>query len=801
MKTKSKITAHILRSSAAALLVSCVAVAVSSAINLPNHPPKVPAAQNSTTSGVGGQESFSSVAASATRSNRTLTFADRVAYQRAIEEVYWQHRIWPKANPGPKPPLDKVMSQAQIEKKVEDYLRNSQALEDYWQRQITPDQLQAEMERIASHTKQPGVLRELFAVLGNDPFVVAECLARPVLTERLVTELYAHDQRFHGELKQRAEAELQTHPRVSQMKKTSGMYSEVELVRTDTSQAKDTGGSASPEDDGKANRQTRDTESGLKLNSREWDENVQKLAAMFRDGAPEKGVPIAQIKTGVLSPLQEDDGRYYAVAIVKKGKARLKLATVAWLKEPLRSWVAKAEAQVPRTMAAVSANYTLPVIASPSGGCIDDTWTPTSLTNAPAARAYHTAVWTGSEMIIWGGIDITSYLNTGGRYNPSTDSWTATSTTGAPTGRSSHTAVWTGSEVIIWGGINTTGYFNTGGRYNPGTDSWTATSTANAPARRFAHTAVWTGSQMIIWGGRFGFSGHLNTGGRYDPSTNSWTATSTIGAPDARGSHTAVWTSSEMIVWGGVSDVAFLNTGGRYDPSTDSWTATSTTDAPTGRDSHTAVWTGGEMIVWGGYNGSYFNTGGRYNPATDSWTATSITSAPAGRAVHTEVWTGTQMIVWGGVDGTGNDVNTGGRYNPSTDSWTATSSTDAPTARAGHTAVWTGTQMIVWGGYNSVGVVYLNTGGRYCAAATSGPITLSAAGRKVGGINTVRLTWSGATSASIDVYRDGALIVTTANDGVYTDSTGDTGRARYTYKVCEAGTMTCSNEVTVRFRQ
>ncbi len=81
------------------------------------------------------------------------------------------------------------MSQAQIEKKVEDYLRNSQALEDYWQRPITADQLQAEMERMASHTKQPEVLRELFEALGNDPFVIAECLARPVLTERLIADL------------------------------------------------------------------------------------------------------------------------------------------------------------------------------------------------------------------------------------------------------------------------------------------------------------------------------------------------------------------------------------------------------------------------------------------------------------------------------------------------------------------------------------------------------------------------------------------------------------------------------------
>src|SRR5204862_7226428 len=170
-------------------------------------------------------------AAKAAQHRATLNFAGRVAYQRAIEAVYWRHRIWPEANAGPKPPLDEVMSQAQIEKKVEDYLRNSKALEDYWQRPITPDQLQAEMERMASHTRQPEVLRELFQALGNDPFVIAECLARPVLAERLVTEVYAHDQRIHGGLKRRAEAELKTHPSVRQMKQTSGMYTETEWIK------------------------------------------------------------------------------------------------------------------------------------------------------------------------------------------------------------------------------------------------------------------------------------------------------------------------------------------------------------------------------------------------------------------------------------------------------------------------------------------------------------------------------------------------------------------------------------------
>src|SRR4030095_11225518 len=86
---------------------------------------------------------------------RTLTFAERVAYQRTIEEVYWHHRIWPKERPDPKPLLDAMMSQAQIESKVHDYLRKSQALQDYWQQPITSEQLQAEMNRMAKHSKQP----------------------------------------------------------------------------------------------------------------------------------------------------------------------------------------------------------------------------------------------------------------------------------------------------------------------------------------------------------------------------------------------------------------------------------------------------------------------------------------------------------------------------------------------------------------------------------------------------------------------------------------------------------------------
>jgi len=507
---------------------------------------------------------------------RTLTFAERVAYQRAIEEVYWRHRIWPKENSKPKPSLDEVMSAPQIERKVEDYLCDAQTVEEYSQRPITPDQLQAEMERIISHTKQPGVLRDLFAALRNDPFVITECLARPLLVERLMTTSYTHGQRLQSELKRRAE-----------------------------------------------------------------------------------------------------------------------------------SWQGTVETRMPNVIAAARARYNLPTISGGSG-CSDDSWAATSTTNAPAARSSHTAVWTGSEMIVWGGYG-GSYFNTGGRYNPSTDSWTAISTINAPAPRGGNTAVWTGSEMIVWGGDD--GFsVNTGGRYNPATDTWTATNTATAPVGRIFHTAVWDGSEMIVWGGWNEVE--LRSGGRYNPGTDSWTATSITSAPSARYNHAAVWTGSEMIVWGGWNGSNSFNTGGRYNPGTDSWTAISTTNAPTARYDHTAVWTGNEMIVWGGRNaGNYFNTGGKYNPGTDNWAATSTTNAPGARFGHPAVWTGNDMIVWGGTN-MQKQFNTGGRYNPGTDDWMATTTSNAPERRAYHTAVWSGSEMIVWGGLNDLGPFFLNTGGK-----------------------------------------------------------------------------------------
>jgi N-acetylneuraminic acid mutarotase len=510
---------------------------------------------------------------------RTLTFADRVAYQRAIEEVYWHHRIWPKENAKPKPSLDEVMSAKQIQKKVEDYLRDSQTLEAYWQKPITPEQLQAEMERMARDTKQPEVLRELFEALGNDPFVIAECLARPVLTERLAANLPAHD-------KGQSFALLRAQAAAGNFSVTTSGKATYALPKID--------------------------------------------------------------------PCIDDT--WTATTTVNAPDAR-ENHTALWTGSEMIIWG--------------GFTFSPPYVLNTGGryNPATDSWTATSTTNAPDPRDSQTAVWTGTEMIVWGGEHNANprQVNTGGRYNPGTDSWVAVSTANAPSPRDSHTAVWTGTEMIVWGGFSDPDdWFNTGGKYNPGTDSWVATTTINAPEARWAHTAEWAGSDMAIWGGTIQ-TAYLNTGAKYNPTEDSWTPTTTADAPLGRVAHTSVWSGSEMIVWGGNdSTLNDTNTGGRYDPGTDSWVLTATVNAPSPRGSHTAVWTGSQMIVWGGVFCCPvidFNTGGRYSPGSDSWTATSVANAPEARGEHTTVWTGNEMIVWGGYNDQDQLVlNTGGSY-------------------------------------------------------------------------------------------------------------------------------------------
>src|SRR5207249_2637236 len=105
----------------------------------------------------------------------------------------------------------------------------------------------------------------------------------------------------------------------------------------------------------------------------------------------------------------------------------------------------------------------------------------------------------------------------GGRYNPTADSWAAVSTIGQPGSRNGHTAIWTGVEMVIWGGRSGSTRLADGGQYNPADDAWRPTVTVNAAAARDSHTAVWTGSEMLVWGG-FDGTDYLDSLYSYIPS-------------------------------------------------------------------------------------------------------------------------------------------------------------------------------------------------------------------------------------------------------------------------------------------
>jgi len=108
-----------------------------------------------------------------------LSFEERLEAQEAIERVYYAHRIWPESNPGSKPSFDAAVDRDSLEGKVRRCVLECRALDRFWNADLRPDQLQAEMDRMARQTRDPRMLRELFEALGNDPYKIAECLARP----------------------------------------------------------------------------------------------------------------------------------------------------------------------------------------------------------------------------------------------------------------------------------------------------------------------------------------------------------------------------------------------------------------------------------------------------------------------------------------------------------------------------------------------------------------------------------------------------------------------------------------------
>ncbi|MGZ3419587.1 MAG: Kelch repeat-containing protein [Polyangiales bacterium] len=343
--------------------------------------------------------------------------------------------------------------------------------------------------------------------------------------------------------------------------------------------------------------------------------------------------------------------------------------------------------------------------------------TPAMTKPTISGRGFHSAVWTGSKMLVWGGGTSSTVYNDGAAYDMGTNSWKTLATSGLST-RRQHMTAWTGSQMIVWGGRNSSPYKD-GSIYDPSTDSWTATATSPLSARHSAAVA-WstTTSQMIVWGGcTSGWcSAVANDGASYDPATSTWTALPA--APIAgRTDPLYAWTGSELVIWGGRSatNVA-LSDGARFDPKTGVWTKFSDPaaavldarfDAAFGNDGS------GNLFVFGGRSANDSSTpnsksnGAIYQPGIGFVAIPAVPDglfAPSNKRYNLAGFiAGKKLFVFDGIPIGSYDTPKAGFaiYDFAAGTWSDGDRTGAPTtARSRASIVWTGREAIVWGGIN-----------------------------------------------------------------------------------------------------
>jgi hypothetical protein len=260
------------------------------------------------------------------------------------------------------------------------------------------------------------------------------------------------------------------------------------------------------------------------------------------------------------------------------------------------------------------------------------------------------AVWTGKEMLVLG-----QGVRKG--FDPRTNTWRQLP--GSPLLRvhEGHgLVVWTGKELIGWGGGCCGDAFSDGVAYNPVSNRWRALP--RGPLAGSQHPiGAWTGHELVVLVGNVDPDGkpwpaRLARAAAYNPATNTWRRIAPL--PAEREGASAVWDGRELLVVGGGiprgdRPPAPARTGLAYNPSTNSWRQLAPMAG--GRTGGVAVWTGRRLLLWGGRSvpkGTPLRTGVAYDPKLDRWSALPQAPLPAG-IEPTAVWTGKQLVVWGGV--------------------------------------------------------------------------------------------------------------------------------------------------------
>lgn len=363
------------------------------------------------------------------------------------------------------------------------------------------------------------------------------------------------------------------------------------------------------------------------------------------------------------------------------------------------------------------------VVAGEDGG-----WTTVSASPL-SPRAGHSAVFTGTEHVVWGGQDESSTLADGAAYDPATDSW-RTLPESPLADRSHHAAVWTGSEMLVWGGSWSTrspagadpdpncivggvqgeplqqrcsGARFDGAAYDPGSDSWRSMAPHPTPGGHSENLfAAWTGNRLLVFEARVmdppATPPEQWVAFAYDPGTDRWEELATPPLDPAVWAASSVWTGEEFVLWVTLDHEGLEAPphGAAYDPETDTWRTLPS--SPLGhREEQTATWTGSEMVIWGGRtpDGRRLDDGAAYNPRSNEWRPLADAGI-APRAGHVAEALRGQLVIWGG-DTDGGYAADGAMFDPAADSWT--SLPGAPVNGRVRAASASGARhLFVWGG-------------------------------------------------------------------------------------------------------
>jgi hypothetical protein len=332
---------------------------------------------------------------------------------------------------------------------------------------------------------------------------------------------------------------------------------------------------------------------------------------------------------------------------------------------------------------------------------------PTSMEGFPKPVQDHTAVWTGKVVLFWGGdeafpkeddgyapVDPIGRAD-GGIYDPAADQWRPLPA--APlAGRFDHVAVWTGTEMLVFGGRDARQAFGDGAAFDPVKGTWRPLSSKGAPSGRSSPGGVWTGHELVVVGGRGPKDRARDDAFAYDPTKDAWRALGTLAT--SRDEPTAVWTGTEVVVWGGVDPAAAAKGERLVD---EQWKPLASTGAPPVRAQQVVIWAADRLVVWGGREAddTFTKDGARWDPTTDAWTPTSTANAHP-RMVQGAVFTGEVVAVLGdAADAMDMDDPPGslGLYNPVRDQWWSIA---GPYASEGIAMAWTGHDLVAWGGHD-----------------------------------------------------------------------------------------------------